>query len=79
MSVSVQCRGAAAPTNTDSGRLAERSRLGTLSRMERIQRRILIAEDDQTIREILAALLDEEGYATTSVSNGREAIDWRHR
>ncbi|MFN7134528.1 MAG: response regulator [Myxococcales bacterium] len=36
---------------------------------------ILIVDDDQDVREILAQLLEDEGYAVASASNGREALD----
>ncbi len=35
---------------------------------------ILIAEDDFAIQEILQTLLEQEGYATMSVANGKEAL-----
>ena len=36
--------------------------------------RILVVDDEQTIRELLAELLSIEGYEVMSASNGREAI-----
>lgn|SRR5688572_3913492 len=36
---------------------------------------VLIAEDDPTIRDILHALLEGEGYEALAVSNGQEALD----
>ena len=36
--------------------------------------RILIVDDEQTIRELLAELLSLEGYEVVLASNGREAI-----
>lgn len=37
--------------------------------------RVLIVEDDNSIREDLAALLRDEGYAVETASNGVEAWD----
>jgi CheY-like chemotaxis protein len=36
---------------------------------------VLVVEDDPDIRDTLAELLAAEGYAVTSASNGREALD----
>jgi DNA-binding response OmpR family regulator len=36
--------------------------------------RILVVDDEQFIRELLAELLSSEGYEVVSASNGREAI-----
>jgi DNA-binding response OmpR family regulator len=36
--------------------------------------RILVVDDEQTIRELLAELLSIEGYDVVSAANGREAI-----
>ncbi len=36
---------------------------------------ILIVDDDQDVREILAQLLEDEGYSVASASNGREALE----
>jgi len=36
--------------------------------------KILVVDDEQTIRELLAELLSIEGYEVVSASNGREAI-----
>jgi two-component system sensor histidine kinase/response regulator len=38
-------------------------------------RRVLIVEDDETIRESLRDLFDDEGYDVETASNGREALD----
>jgi CheY-like chemotaxis protein len=35
---------------------------------------ILIVEDDDEIRELLAEMLGEEGYAVVTASDGREAL-----
>lgn len=37
--------------------------------------RILIIDDDESIRKILSAILEDEGYAVETAENGREAID----
>ncbi|BDG04041.1 response regulator [Anaeromyxobacter oryzae] len=37
--------------------------------------RILLVEDDLSIRETIAELLAEEGYAVTCAANGAEALD----
>lgn len=37
--------------------------------------RILIADDDELVRETLTFLLDEHGYRVTAVANGREALE----
>jgi CheY-like chemotaxis protein len=36
---------------------------------------VLLVEDDGDIRECVAEVLEEEGYAVASVGNGREALD----
>jgi two-component system nitrogen regulation response regulator NtrX len=36
--------------------------------------RILIVDDDESIRKTLAAILEEEGYAVDTAENGKEAI-----
>jgi DNA-binding response OmpR family regulator len=38
------------------------------------QKRILIVDDDESLRHILAALLEAAGYEVTQASNGREAL-----
>ena len=37
--------------------------------------RILVIEDDPTIREVLVEVLGEHGYAAIGAANGREALD----
>jgi DNA-binding NtrC family response regulator len=37
--------------------------------------RILIVDDDETIRKVLEAILQEEGYVTDSVDTGKKAIE----
>jgi DNA-binding response OmpR family regulator len=39
---------------------------------------ILIVDDDPTIRSVLEALLDDEGYVPVTAANGREAVDRVH-
>jgi DNA-binding NtrC family response regulator len=36
--------------------------------------RILIVDDDESIRKVLTAILDEEGYVVETAESGREAI-----
>jgi CheY-like chemotaxis protein len=37
--------------------------------------RVLVIEDDPTIREVLVEVLGEHGYEAMGASNGREALD----
>lgn len=37
--------------------------------------RILVVDDDETVREPLAAILEEEGYIVDTAKNGKEAIE----
>lgn len=37
---------------------------------------ILIVEDDDSVREMLAELLQDEGYAIAEAGNGQEALDY---
>lgn len=39
-------------------------------------KRILIIEDDIDIRELIAEILDEEGYKTTTAENGKIGLDY---
>lgn len=39
----------------------------------------MIVEDDHAIRETLKAVLESEGYAVETASNGREGLDILHR
>ena len=41
-------------------------------------KRILVVDDDETIREFLAMILEDEGYAVDTAKNGKEAIDKSH-
>lgn len=36
---------------------------------------MLVAEDDASIRGVVAGILVDEGYAVTAVENGQEALD----
>jgi CheY-like chemotaxis protein len=46
-----------------------------LARSEAACRSILVIEDDDDIRELMLAVLGDEGYTTTGASNGREGLD----
>jgi CheY-like chemotaxis protein len=47
--------------------------------MDRQNRTVLIVEDNSSVREAMADLLEDEGYVTVSASNGREALEYmRH-
>jgi len=37
--------------------------------------RILVVDDDESIRKTLAAVLEDQGYVVDTVENGREAIE----
>ena len=37
--------------------------------------RILVVDDDESIRKILSTILEEEGYVVDAAENGKEAID----
>jgi CheY-like chemotaxis protein len=39
-------------------------------------RLVLVVDDDEDIRAALCAVLEEEGYETTAVANGREAFEF---
>jgi CheY-like chemotaxis protein len=39
-------------------------------------RRVLVVDDDVDIRETLTLVLEDEGYAVASASNGEEALAW---
>jgi len=39
---------------------------------------ILIVEDDEDLREMMAHLLTLEGFEAVTVANGREALDYLH-
>jgi len=36
--------------------------------------RIMIVDDDQSVRQVLAAVLDDAGYFTAQAENGRDAL-----
>lgn len=37
---------------------------------------LLLADDDRIVRDILAGMLEQEGYEVTQVANGQEAYTW---
>ena len=37
--------------------------------------RILVVDDDESIRKVLTAILEEEGYVVDNVKDGKEAIE----
>jgi CheY-like chemotaxis protein len=39
---------------------------------------VLIVEDDEDLRDMMAQMLTIEGFAAAAVSNGREALDYLH-
>jgi CheY-like chemotaxis protein len=39
---------------------------------------VLIVEDDEDLREMMAQLLTLEGFQAVAVANGREALDYLH-
>ncbi|HMF93635.1 MAG TPA: response regulator [Vicinamibacterales bacterium] len=39
---------------------------------------MLIVEDDEDLREMMAQLLTLEGFQTATVANGREALEYLH-
>jgi CheY-like chemotaxis protein len=40
---------------------------------------VLIVEDDEDLRDMMAQMLAIEGFAATAVANGREALDYLRR
>ena len=44
-------------------------------RRESSEREVLIVEDDSSTREVLSAVLEQDGYRTLTARNGREALD----
>lgn len=53
--------------------LAEKQNLNPLNPVKR--HRILIVDDDETIRELLAQFFELEGYETQTASNGKLAFE----
>lgn len=41
-----------------------------------VSKKILIIEDDIDIRELIAEILDEEGYVTATAENGKIGLDY---
>jgi CheY-like chemotaxis protein len=39
---------------------------------------VLIVEDDEDLRDMMAQMLSIEGFSATSVANGQEALDYLH-
>jgi CheY-like chemotaxis protein len=39
---------------------------------------VLIVEDDEDLRDMMAQMLTIEGYRTATAANGREALDYLH-
>ncbi len=39
---------------------------------------VLIVEDDEDLRDMMAQMLTIEGFHATTVANGREALDYLH-
>ena len=39
---------------------------------------VLIVEDDEDLRDMMAQMLSIEGYPTATAANGREALDYLH-
>ena len=39
-------------------------------------RRVLVVDDDRHIREMIAEMLEYEGYAVATAADGLEALDW---
>ncbi len=39
---------------------------------------VLIVEDDEDLREMMAQMLALEGFQTAAVANGRDALDYLH-
>jgi len=37
--------------------------------------RILVVDDDESIRKVLKTILEEEGYVVDTAENGKEAIE----
>ena len=56
-----------------AGVIAVKVRLVLNSRKQR--KRVLIVDDDESLRRMLAALLEAAGYEITQASNGREALN----
>lgn len=46
-----------------------------MARDESMSNKILIVDDDPSIREVLSLMLTDEGYETVEANNGREAVE----
>jgi CheY-like chemotaxis protein len=49
------------------------------ARMTHLHCPVLIVEDDEDLREMMAQLLTLEGFDAATVANGREALDYLNR
>ena len=49
-----------------------------LSSRTQPRRGVLIVEDDQEIRDVMQAILGDEGFSVSTAANGREALDHLH-
>jgi len=47
--------------------------------VEVVRPAVLLVDDDVAIREALAEVLVDEGFAVHEAGNGAEALDWLHR
>jgi CheY-like chemotaxis protein len=56
--------------------LAQANEYAPSSTQADTRKTILVAEDNATLRELLATLLQREGYAVVQASNGKEAVDY---
>ena len=43
------------------------------------RKRVLIADDDESIRKLVAKVLSRAGFETTQAADGQEAIEWLAR
>jgi CheY-like chemotaxis protein len=50
-----------------------------VDRLEAPEKRVLIVEDDDHVRDVLEELLAEAGYGVIGAENGLEALDWLSR
>src|ERR1051326_7149516 len=55
--------------------LAREELLAALRRTLRTERKLLVVDDDEDARRLIAAYLSEEGYEIQTAVNGREALD----
>jgi len=55
--------------------LAREELLAVLQRTLSTERKLLVVDDDEDARRLIAAFLSDEGYEIRTASNGREALD----